>query len=165
MNRKKIGITGHRPNKLYGYNLNDKRWLKLKEEFKKELILYDCEEAYSGMALGVDMIFALAVLELKEEGYDIRLICCIPCINHTSAWFDKLTIDLYNNILNRADNVVIVTQKAYKPYLMQIRNEYIVNNIDFLFTVWNGTEGGTCNCINYALKKNKFVKNFIRRIK
>jgi uncharacterized phage-like protein YoqJ len=161
----KIGVTGHRPSKLYGYNLNNERWLKLKEEFKKELAMYNCKEAYTGMALGVDMVYALAVLELKEEGYDIRLVCCIPCINHTSKWFDKPIIDLYNSILNRADSVIIVTEKPYAPHLMQVRNEYIVNHTDFIFTVWDGTEGGTCNCIKYALKKNKFVKNFIRRIK
>ena len=30
----KICVTGHRPNKLYGYNLSDIRWQKLKEQFK-----------------------------------------------------------------------------------------------------------------------------------
>lgn len=75
----KICVTGHRPNKLYGYNLSDPRWQRLKEQFKSILKENNCEEAITGMALGVDTVFAFAVLELKNEGYDIRLHCAIPC--------------------------------------------------------------------------------------
>lgn len=75
----KICVTGHRPNKLYGYNLSDPRWQNLKGLFKHILKENNCEEAITGMALGVDTVFALAVLELKYEGYDIKLHCAIPC--------------------------------------------------------------------------------------
>lgn len=64
----KIAVTGHRPNKLYGYNLNNKKNIELKEKFKEILIENNCTEAITGMALGVDTIFALSVLELKTEG-------------------------------------------------------------------------------------------------
>ena len=50
----KICVTGHRPNKLYGYNLSDSRWQRLKEQFKSILKENNCEEAITGMALGVD---------------------------------------------------------------------------------------------------------------
>lgn len=63
----KICVTGHRPNKLYGYDLTDDRWIVLKEKFKQILIDNNCDEAITGMALGVDTIFAYAVLELKKE--------------------------------------------------------------------------------------------------
>ena len=66
----KICVTGHRPNKLYGYNLSDPRWQRLKEQFKSILKENNCEEAITGMALGVDTVFAFAVLELKNEGYE-----------------------------------------------------------------------------------------------
>ena len=78
----KICVTGHRPNKLYGYNLSDPRWQKLKEQFKQILKENNCDEAITGMALGVDTVFALAALELKDEGYGIKLHCAIPCKNH-----------------------------------------------------------------------------------
>lgn len=74
----KICVTGHRPDKLFGYDLNDKRWIKLKDIFKQTLVEAKCTEAISGMALGTDMMFALAVLELKDEGYQIKLHCAIP---------------------------------------------------------------------------------------
>ena len=56
----KICVTGHRPNKLYGYNLSDHRWEKLKERFKQILKENNCDEAITGMALGVDTVFAIA---------------------------------------------------------------------------------------------------------
>lgn len=32
-----ICVTGHRPNKLYGYNLSDPRWQRLKNQLKSIL--------------------------------------------------------------------------------------------------------------------------------
>lgn len=77
----KICVTGHRPNKLWGYDITNKEWTALKEEFKRLLVARKCSEAISGMALGVDTVFALAVLELKAEGHNIKLHCAIPCQN------------------------------------------------------------------------------------
>ena len=33
-----ICVTGHRPDKLYGYDLTDSRWQNLKNIFKEKLI-------------------------------------------------------------------------------------------------------------------------------
>lgn len=154
-----ICVTGHRPNKLYGYDLSDSRYIKLKEIFKTFLIENNCLEAISGMALGVDTVFALAVLELKDSGVDIKLRCAIPCLNHSSKWFNKKDIDRYNDILKRADYVDIVTKEAYSPYLMQVRNRYMVDKSDIVLSVWNGSSGGTANCVSYAQIKNKEIYN------
>ena len=69
-----ICVTGHRPDKLYGYDLTDPRWQDLKNIFKEKLIEMKCTNAISGMALGVDTIFALAVLELKKKGIPFSFI-------------------------------------------------------------------------------------------
>lgn len=78
----RICVTGHRPKLLYGYDLNNEKWQALKEKLKGLLLEENCTEAITGMALGTDQIFALAVLELKESGKDIKLICAIPCKDH-----------------------------------------------------------------------------------
>ena len=44
-------------------------------------------------------------------------------------------------------------QDIYHPAKMQKRNEFMVDNCDILIALWNGTSGGTKNCINYAKKK------------
>lgn len=152
----KICVTGHRPNKMYGYNLQDVRWIRLKELFKRLLVENNCTEAITGMALGVDTIFALAVLELKDSGYDIKLHCAIPCKNHSSKWINE-SVELYNKILARADVVKIVSDEDYKPWLMQKRNEYMVDLSDKVIAVWDGTSGGTGNCVKYAEKINKEI--------
>lgn len=152
----KIAVTGHRPNKLYGYNLNNKKNIELKKKFKEILIENNCTEAITGMALGVDTIFALAVLELKDEGYNIKLHCAIPCRNHSCKWI-KESVDLYNDILNKADIVKLVTDEEYKPYLMHKRNEYMVDLADKVIAVWNGSKSGTANCVNYAKRKGKEI--------
>ena len=152
----KICVTGHRPNKLYGYDLSDIRWQQLKDNIKKLLIDNNCTEAVTGMALGVDTIFALAVLELKNEGYNIKLHCAIPFRNHSSNWFQS-SKDLYNDILSKADIVKLVSDEDYQPWLLQKRNEYIVYLSDKIIAVWDGSKGGTANCINYAKQQNKSI--------
>lgn len=151
-----ICVTGHRPNKLYGYDLSDPRWQMLKLTFKTILQENHCTEAISGMALGVDTIFALAVLELKEEGFDIKLHCAIPCKNHSCKWPQK-SIELYNKILQKADIVKLVSEQEYRPYLMQVRNRYMVDHSDKVVAVWDGSKSGTANCVEYAEKSQKEI--------
>ncbi len=33
---------------------------------------------------------------------------------------------------------------------MQVRNEYMVDRADLVLALWNGTPGGTGNCVRYA---------------
>ena len=63
----KICVTGHRPNKMYGYDIYNKQWTELKEEFKNLLKENNCEEAITGMALGVDTIFAIGGFRVKRR--------------------------------------------------------------------------------------------------
>ena len=46
-----VCVTGHRPGKLYGYDLTVPNWLALKEKFKSLLVELECDEAITGMAL------------------------------------------------------------------------------------------------------------------
>lgn len=156
-------VTGHRPSKMpthYGYDITNESWTKLKERFKKLLIEKQCTEAITGMALGVDTVFALAVIELKDSGYNIKLHSAIPCRNQEKTWDieDQL---LYGYILSKADIIKLVSDREYKAYLMQIRNEYMVDNSDEIIAVWNGEKkGGTYNCIKYTEMHGKKI-NYI----
>lgn len=48
----KICVTGHRPNKMYGYDIYNNHWIELKNRFKELLKENICDEAITGMALG-----------------------------------------------------------------------------------------------------------------
>jgi uncharacterized phage-like protein YoqJ len=40
---------------------------------------------------------------------------------------------------------------------MQKRNEYMVDNSDIVIAVWDGSKGGTYNCVKYAEKLGKKI--------
>ena len=42
---------------------------------------------------------------------------------------------------------------------MQLRNEAMVNDCDLLLALWNGTSGGTANCIRYANSVKREIRN------
>ncbi len=152
----KICVTGHRPSKLYGYDLTHPKWIALKEKFKEILVENHCEEAITGMALGVDTVFALAVLELKAAGYPIKLHCAVPCLNHPNKW-PKESIDMYNDILSKADIVKVVSNTPYHSWVMQKRNECMVDLSEKVIAVWTGAAGGTANCVRYARECEKEI--------
>lgn len=154
-----IAVTGHRPQKLWGFNMNDERYLRMAESIKQYLIDNNCTEAIQGMALGVDQIFAQAVLDLKDSGYDIRLVGAIPFEGQESRW--RIESQTQFNILRkRCDDICVVGDNYPElsiPALMQKRNEWMVDRADSILAIWNGERSGTGNCVKYARKKKKPV--------
>ena len=74
-----IAVTGHRPNKLWGYDLTNEKYNHLQKMFEQYVMNKFSEGAQeiqmiSGMALGTDMVFAEAALSLKRKG----LLCTTP---------------------------------------------------------------------------------------
>lgn len=185
-----VAVTGHRPNKLgWGYDYTEPHWVRLKERFKSFLLSEKITDAFSGMALGVDVVFAISIIELKEAGYNIRLHAIIPCNNQCCKWTKESQV-LYYTLLGHADEIIGMSeysetgyvnltltrnnnsyvlidsnsgymyQQQYKPYLLQKRNIYMVDNNFDILAVWNGSEGGTANCIKYAISLGS--RNVIR---
>ena len=152
----RIAVTGHRPNKLWGYDYSHPSYVNMRNYFKTFLKNANCEVAISGMALGVDTVFALAVLDLKEEGYPIKLLCALPCLNQDCKWVEESRV-LYHKILGRADEIAYITQETYTPECMQKRNEYMVDECNVLLAIWNRTSGGTANCVRYGVFKKKDI--------
>lgn len=158
----KIAITGHRPKVLgWGYDYSSSNYRELSEEL--ENIIIDCIkdteeqiEIISGMALGVDIVFALVAIKLKQEGHDVKLHCVIPFKGQENKWF-KEDRELYKSILNEADKATYVCDEGYASWKMQKRNEFMVDRCDMLIAVWNGKKSGTGNCVEYAKKKNREV--------
>lgn len=164
-----FAATGHRPNKVdNAYELNHPKALEIisiLQEKLKELTIdkfgvvqYDEIECISGMALGMDMYFAEAVLGLREEYPQFKLVAAVPCRGHSLNW-PKSSQFTHQRICDAADEYVLVTDEPFKPYLMQVRNEYMVTRADRIISLWDGTSGGTGNCIKSAFKQNKPILN------
>jgi len=153
----KIAITGHRPNKLGNdYDLTSDLVKKIKYEIQHIITQINQPgsnlELITGMALGIDTLFAQIAIENK-----IPFTAAIPCINQDKMWIQKYK-DLYHSILkHRLCSIIYVSDKEYDLECMNKRNEWMVNNCDLLIAVWDGTSGGTANCVKYAKKKKKHI--------
>ena len=157
---KVLSATGHRPEKLYGYNINQESYYKLSLKMRSFILTHDYDHFISGMALGLDTIYALTVLRLKKDFPEKNYIleCAIPCLNHSIKWNtgDQYR---YKNILEDSDIVTYVSEEPYNNYCMQKRNEYMVDHSLAVIALWDGSRGGTKNCIDYANKKGVEVFN------
>lgn len=150
-------FTGHRPDKLYGYDMNSEGNLKLRKSIRNAIVHhienFGVDTFISGMALGVDMWAALEVIRLREKYPHIKLVAAIPCIRQWSKWNPKDTL-LWRQITQKCDFVHMVTNAPYTPSCMQIRNIWMVDHSKYIIAVYDGSEsGGTFNCLKYARKQ------------
>ena len=107
----------------------------------------------SGMALGWDQALAQAALNL-----DIPYYAYIPFNGQESKW-PVNSQDVYRFLLNKADHIVECSEPGYAVWKMQHRNECMVKDADVVLALWNGSSGGTANCVDYAEKVKKQVVN------
>jgi uncharacterized phage-like protein YoqJ len=146
---KVLALTGHRPNKLWGYDLSKEQYQMVAEQLADYCRKHNIDTIVSGMALGFDQLGAQVAI---DNG--LKLVAAIPMQGQESLW-PKESQDRYNEILGHADKVVTVSPGSYSAKKMQIRNEWMVDNADVVFALWDGTSGGTGNAVRYAQSKNK----------
>jgi len=160
MNISTVCFTGHRPNKLDGYNPKSKGNNRMLLELRKIIVDHienkDASIFITGMALGIDMWAARIILALKSTYPHLQLVAAIPCANHSSKWIQS-SQDEWKIIIDQCDHVHYVSDDEYTNWCMQKRNEWMVDNSDFIIAIYNGVKGGTRNCITYADKKDKKI--------
>jgi uncharacterized phage-like protein YoqJ len=150
-----IAVTGHRPDKLGGYNNTAghkaiRRHMRsfLEEAPEGELVLV------SGGALGIDQFWIEVGLHL-----DLPVIAALPFEGYNSRWPDT-SRKKYEQLLDKCWQVFYVCEPGYEPWKLQTRNQWMVDNSDVLTAYWNKSAGGTANCIDYAIKRNKVINEF-----
>ena len=149
-------FTGHRPEKLTRHEE------VIKKDLEKEIrqaVADGLNVFITGMARGVDIWAAQIVLQLRGEGYGIRLICACPYDGFETGWSQEWQRQ-YKEILSAADLVKYVSV-GYSRSCFQIRNEWMVNHSARVIAVFNGEKSGTKNTIDYALRQNvpvEFIK-------
>ena len=150
-----VCFTGHRPNKLpWGYNES----LPSCIAFKKDL--YDMLEKaiqnnytyfISGLALGIDLICAETVLELKKKYPNVKLEGAIPCANQDARW-NEPSKKRYAKVVNQCDYTNVLSP-VYTDDCMNERNKYMVEKSDVVIAIWNGKPSGTGNTVKFAKDK------------
>jgi len=112
----------------------------------------EADAVVSGMALGWDTAIAHAAVHLN-----IPLIAAIPFIGQEEAWPRESQTE-YNCLLNAAKHVEVITAGGYTPQAMQLRNKWMVDHCGQLLVLWDGSAGGTGNCVRYADKRTESVQ-------
>ena len=146
-------FTGHRPQKLH-----------MPEEEVCQGLLGAVMQAYedgyrtfiTGMAMGVDIWAGEAVLKLKEEYPDIRLIAAVPYPgqerNFPLEWKTK-----YAKLLAQCDQAEILSTE-YRKGVFHSRDRWMVDHSSRIIAVYNGEPGGTAMTISYAKKEGLELK-------
>lgn len=150
--------TGHRPDKLGGYTREVRDRLALLAHDR--LVCYSLThpddpvtEAVSGGALGWDQGLAEGAWRAG-----IPLTMALPFPGFEDRWPDHSKAYLYR-LMDLANKVEYVCDAGYAGWKMQKRNEWMVDHADRVLALWNGTSGGTANCIGYANKVGKPIDN------
>ncbi len=149
-------FSGHRIQKLEWLADFDHPFSCILRERIKEKILEKIDEGYtyfiSGMALGVDMLCAQIILDLKKDYPNIQLECALPCADQTKYWPQSQCI-LHSEILSKADYIFTVNEHYHRG-CNHMRNQYMVKKSNALIAIWNGSDGGTKNTIMLAARHN-----------
>ncbi len=144
-----IAITGHRPQHLEDYLGAE---AKIREYYRDLYARLKPALVISGMALGVDQ---WAAEEALTAG--VLLTAAVPFKAQAKFWRNPADVDRYLDILSRAHAIEVISENPASKWeavaLLQKRNEWMVNNCGLLAAVWDGTSGGTANCLRYARKR------------
>lgn len=133
--------TGHRPDKLGGY---DPRVQAKVEDFAAWYLRQHRPALFvSGMAQGWDQACAQACVDLG-----IPWEAAVPFPGQESKW-PRDSQERYRTLLSRATKVIEVSPR-YSVKAMMERNKYMVRRASGVIALWDGSLGGTCNCVQFA---------------
>lgn len=144
--------TGHRPDKCGGYG--ERTYERL---FRCATIALTEQRptcVISGMAQGWDTALAEAafVLGIEFKAY-------VPFEGQDRLWPPAAKL-LYKNLLSKASSVVCCSSPGYSPKKMWERNARMVNDCELLVALWDGSDGGTKNCLSYAKQVGRTYINY-----
>ncbi len=145
-----VSGTGHRPNKLGGYSRQAHE--KLAKVAHEALCELKPETVISGGALGWDQALADAAIHMG-----LQVTMALPFEGFETKW-PKESQEFLHSLMNSA-TVMYVCDPGYAPWKMQKRNEWMVDNCDTVLALWNGSNGGTGNCVRYATQVGKPIVN------
>ena len=166
-----INATGHRPDKLNNVwsAFSDKNdyilkafkyflWKTIECKVKQGIKRF---KLISGMALGIDSIFVRACKACQKyyatKGIKVEIIGAIPCLRQYAYWRPTSKAE-YKKLLNYCDSGKLINLK-YSAKGMQLRNVWMVEQADLTVTYFDGTDGGTKNCLHSAVNKGNPIVN------
>lgn len=157
-----IAGTGHRPDKLGGWD-NVQAFHNLVEFAVEVLEEIQPIGVVSGMAAGWDLALAHAAMET-----DTHLLAAIPFEGQENRW-STFWKQVYNESRGYATEVRVLYTPDTNVYhevakALNDRNHWMVSYIKGkngkIVALWNGTKGGTANCVRSAERAGVEVVNY-----
>ncbi len=147
MSEKACALTGHR---VLPADFNEKQLSKELEDLIKEGYTY----FYCGMAEGFDLIALKILLSLKET-YPIKIEACVPYTGQEN-YFSAEMKRLYRELILKCDEQTVFFQH-YTEGSFLLRNRYMVDKSDCVYSYCTRSTGGTAYTVRYAESKGKTV--------
>jgi uncharacterized phage-like protein YoqJ len=143
--------TGHRPDKLGGYS--ERVFNRLVDLAVAAIKHYQPTKIISGMALGWDMALARGAVVAN-----IPFVAAVPFDGQEKMWPEE-SQNLYNQLIAKCESLEIVSPGSYAASKMQRRNQWMVDHCTTVLALWDGSSGGTGNCVAYAKKVGRPIVN------
>lgn len=152
-----ISVTGHRPDKLGGYGDTifqqrvERVFARWCENNRPALVI-------TGMALGFDTHVARMCRDLE-----IPFVAAVPFTGQESRW-SRIAQEEYHYLLSLAAQVHVVSAGGFSPRSMHLRNHWMVDHSAVTVAMWDGSAGGTGECVGYANRTGRTVINLWREL-
>lgn len=167
-----IALTGHRPQKLGGWDIDTPAYLTLQKDLERiidEYIAHDTVvHCHSGLALGADTVWSKAILSARKHyPNNVKFHAEIPMPEQPTKWFRKEDVDfwyeqtstadfhrVYGELTSAADES---SRRRRAAQLLKERNVGMISAADVVIAVHDGSKGGTYHAVNIARKQGKHV--------
>jgi uncharacterized phage-like protein YoqJ len=146
-----LAVTGHRPDKLGGYKTPNPTFDLVLKGLYEAFLHFKPAYVLTGMALGTDQWAAELCVTLG-----IPFVAALPFQNMDAKW-PPHSKSKFHWLLERASAKYIICDGEYEPWKMQARNKWMIDNCHQVVAVFNGSKGGTANCIGYAIERGKAI--------
>ncbi len=149
---RRCAFTGYRPAKMpFGYDEDCPLALDFKKRLRdtiEMLTTIGFGHFISGGAMGMDIMAAEMVLELRKTHPEITLEMAIPFEGQADKWSAAYRAR-WQRCVDEAD-VVTVLSHEYTKGCMLLRNRYMVTQADLLVAAYDGKDGGTKMTVEMA---------------
>lgn len=155
--------TGHRPDKLGGYNNPNvyQRLVDLCYAYQKRRVEQvqaagiQKYRSVGGLAQGLDSAWTEASIRLRDEGHPVVVCVIAPYPSQRRVWKSFAAQAKWSWLVGQADQVMYTSEKDPRHKgeaveLLHRRNRDMVMISQRTVALYDGTPGGTYNCVRYA---------------
>lgn len=136
----KVALTGHREQRLgLPKDVSALEWTGIREWMRKEILSYvrptQTAVIITGMASGSDMAFGYVASQLKDEGYNISILCAEPCENYNNS-------DPWAKFVEEHADEFWYAGKEYKKGADNLRDDFMAQECDIMLAIFDGKKNG-----------------------